>query len=80
MLCVPNHHTQEAALERAASEATQAIEDEEKQVAKKRKCGPQVKVLPCQKPLPKRSSDGKLHFADYPNFTPNLTPAEVRPN
>jgi hypothetical protein len=28
-------------------------------------------------PLPKRGADGSLIFADYPNFNPNLTPAEV---
>lgn len=64
-------------MERSASEAAQSIEDEEKQVAKKRKVGPEVKLLPGREPLPKRSADGKLHFDDYPAFTPNLTPAEV---
>ena len=74
---VPTCILQEEALERAASEAAQVIEEEEKQVAKRRKCGPDVKVLPGRKPLPTRSADGKLHFADYPNFQPNLTPSEV---
>jgi hypothetical protein len=30
-----------------------------------------------RKPLPTRDSDGFLHFADFPEFTPNLTPKEV---
>lgn len=30
-----------------------------------------------RKPLPTRDSDGNLHFPDFPEFTPNLTPFEV---
>merc|ERR1740129_1668593 len=28
-------------------------------------------------PLPKRDKEGYLHFPDYPDFCPNLTPKEV---
>jgi len=38
---------------------------------------PKVKVLTRTEPLPERDFEGTLHFPDYPNFLPNLTPAEV---
>lgn len=36
-----------------------------------------IDIYPKREPLPTRSSDGYLHFPDYPEFTPNLTPKEV---
>jgi len=36
-----------------------------------------VRVLPGRCPLPERSADGDLIFADHPEFRPNLTPEEV---
>jgi len=36
-----------------------------------------VEVNKLKKPLPKRSEDGRLIFADFPEFQPNLTPKEI---
>lgn len=36
------------------------------------------KVLQGTKPLPSRKPDGTYHFADHPEFKPNLSPKEVR--
>jgi hypothetical protein len=38
---------------------------------------PPVTVERAKRPLPTRSADGTLHFADFPEFRPNLTPKEV---
>lgn len=36
-----------------------------------------IQIFDDTEPLPSRDAEGKLHFADYPEFTPNLTPKEV---
>ena len=36
-----------------------------------------ITELPQRRPLPTRDADGFLHFSDFPEFTPNLTPKEV---
>jgi len=38
---------------------------------------PIVKIVAGAKPIPKRGTDGCLHFVDHPEFKPNLTPAQV---
>ena len=44
---------------------------------KKLKKGGAPKIFPESQPLPTRDAMGKLHFADHPEFTPNMTPKEV---
>merc|ERR1719329_1798979 len=41
------------------------------------KSAPVATVLPGTQPLPTRNKRGRLVFADHPEFSPNLTPAEV---
>jgi len=36
-----------------------------------------VEIFKEKAALPERSKDGKLHFQDFPNFTPLFTPAEI---
>ena len=43
----------------------------------KRPKGGAPKIFPGMQPLPTREATGKLHFADHPEFTPNMTPKEV---
>lgn len=41
--------------------------------------GPVPEVHAEREAVPTRDADGVLHFEDFPEFRPNLTPAEVRP-
>jgi hypothetical protein len=47
------------------------------QTKNKKPKGGAPKIFPERQPLPTRDAAGKLHFADHPEFTPNMTPKEV---
>lgn len=54
-------------------------EDEGKGGAKKgRMTAPDPKIFKERKPLPTRKPNGHYHFADHPEFSPNLSPKEAR--
>ncbi|KAM3577187.1 hypothetical protein VYU27_000870 [Nannochloropsis oceanica] len=60
--------------ERVVVTGEEAVAEQSKN---KKPKGGAPQIFSGMQPLPTRDAAGKLHFADHPDFTPNMTPKEV---